>query len=387
MVTCRRWLGDSSTPYESRSLLRAFTWFIRRVFNAFVALVLIGIGLPLFLGIALLILALDGRPVIHRGKRLGLHKRPYTMYKFRTLARNATRVLGADLVCFRHRVVIPCGRFLRDTRLDELPQLFNILRGHMNFFGPRPERPEVYEALCRHLEDYDSRFSIKPGLVGYAQLFTPHSSPKRLRTLADKLAMGRATHPFREAFLVAYAVATVTKAATRWVLHYSWNDLLRSRILRLYRDRRECVRLQPLNARVVIEVDESRTIEAPLIDINGEALLFQCPERLPEGFEPLRLRIEMRFRRRLEIASKRMRTARCSGQVLQTRAAPEGCRHVIVYRPVTEWNQYLIHQYLLRGSLASPFNSSGDGRIEQRSVSEGTTARVALSTVAAGRGQ
>jgi lipopolysaccharide/colanic/teichoic acid biosynthesis glycosyltransferase len=363
------------------SLLRSSTALAKRLLNFCVALIFIVLGLPLLLGISLLVLAIDGRPVIHRGKRFGLHKRPYTMYKFRTLARGATGVLGAELVSCKHRLMIPCGRFLRDTRLDELPQLFNILRGDMNFFGPRPERPEVYDALCSQLEDYDHLFSVKPGLVCYAQLFTPHSSPKRLRTLTDRLAMG---HPFQGVLLVACALVAVAGTVARTLSHYVWTDLLLSKILRLYRNRREWVRVRPRDAKVLIDL-EDRTIEAPVIDINGEAILLQCPERLPEGGAPIPLRMEVRFQRRQQASSTRRRVARCSGQVLQTRPAPEGCQYVILYRPATAWNQYLIHQYLLRRSLANPFRSLGNGSLGRGVAGEGTTPKLQLSAVGAGR--
>ena len=328
---------------------------LRCLLNGLVALVLIIVGLPLFAGIAFLILVVDGRPVLHRGKRLGIHRRPYTMYKFRTLARGASSVIGADLLSLKHRVMIPCGMFLRDTRLDELPQLFNILKGDMNFVGPRPERPEVYENHCKHLEGYERRFSVKPGLVGFSQLFTPHSSPKRLRTLADNHVIRSASRPFRDPLFVACALVTVTETVVRRLLRYAWTDILQTRILRLHRNRRELTRIRPRNARVLIEVDGGRTVEAPVVDINEAALLLECPERLAEGSTPLQLRIEVRFRRRLLSSGIRHRVARCTGQISHTRTATGGWRHVVVYDPLTEWDQYLVDQYLLRGSLANPF--------------------------------
>ena len=338
-------------------LVPALLGALKRAFNAAVALVLIVVGLPLFAGIALLILAVDGRPVLHRGRRLGLHRRLYSMYKFRTLARGASRVIGTELISFKHRVIIPCGKFLRDTRLDELPQLFNILKGDMNFVGPRPERPEIYENHCRDLEGYERRFAVKPGLVGFSQLFTPHSSPKRLRALADNRAMRGAHYPFRDLLFVAYAAVTVTKTAAGRLLRYAWNDILQTRVLLLHRNRRELTRIRPRNARVLIEVDSGVTIEAPILDINEVAILLECPEKLTQESSPLGLRIEVRFRRRLRSSRMRVRIARCTGRVSHTRPAAGGWRHVVEYDPATEWNQYLIDQYLLRGSLASPFTS------------------------------
>lgn len=368
----------------SRSHLKSFPSFVKRAFNFSAALALIVLGSPLLIGIALLILAIDGRPILHKGKRLGRHKHPFTMYKFRTLKRGATGVLGTNLVSFNHRVVLPCGRFLRDSRLDELPQLVNILKGNMIFFGPRPERPEVYKDLCSHLEGYDHRFSIKPGLVGYAQLFTPHSSPKRLRTLADRIAMRNITHPFQKMALVIYAIVSGARTATSTVLHYLWVDLLQSKILRLYRSRREWVRVRPRDVKIRIDLG-NRTIEAPIVDINNEAVLLESPEQLPQKGEPLVLRMEVQFQRRQQGSSTRTRTAHCSGRLFQTRRTPKGCQHVILYRPATAWSQYLIHQYILRRSLANPFRPMGNGNSPGSVAKEGKRPGLKLSSVAGGR--
>src|SRR5262245_61152539 len=163
--------------------------FVERAFNIALALVLIVLGSPLFLIMGILILISDGRPVIYRGERLGRGKKPFTIYKFRTLRRGAQKIIGGQLLSHEHDLAIRWGGFLRDTRLDELPQLFNILRGDINFIGPRPLRPEVYETLCKDIPGYDVCFLVKPGLLGYSQIFTPHASPKRLRSLIDYQSM------------------------------------------------------------------------------------------------------------------------------------------------------------------------------------------------------
>ena len=103
------------------------------------------------------------------------------MYKFRTLPVGAQKKIGSKLLSFRHCKLPFFSKFLRDTRLDELPQLFNIMKGEMDFLGPRPLRPEIYDHMCKGITNYDLRFNVRPGLVGYSQLFTPHSSPKRIR--------------------------------------------------------------------------------------------------------------------------------------------------------------------------------------------------------------
>lgn len=163
-------LGNTRTGILSGYLIRSSR--INRMFNFILALSLIIISLPGSLIIYLIIRLVDGKPVFYRGIRLGLEKRPFFMYKFRTLKQGAEKEIGAALFSEsgKNNLETTLGRFLRSTRLDELPQLFNILRGDMDFLGPRPERPVVYEKYCRNIPGYDKRFSVKPGMIGYSQL-------------------------------------------------------------------------------------------------------------------------------------------------------------------------------------------------------------------------
>jgi lipopolysaccharide/colanic/teichoic acid biosynthesis glycosyltransferase len=99
----------------------------------------------MYLIISTFVLILYGRPIIYKGKRLGLNKKIFYMYKFRTLPTGLDKKLGSELFS-RTSIKIPFfAKFLRETRLDELPQLFNILKRDMDFLGPRPLRPEIYE--------------------------------------------------------------------------------------------------------------------------------------------------------------------------------------------------------------------------------------------------
>jgi len=177
----------------------------------------------------------------------------------------------------------------------------------MNFLGPRPERFEVYERLCRHLTGYDARFAIKPGLVGFSQLYTPHSAPKRLRSLADnRLLRSRpCVYPVRGVLLVACAVAAVTKTTAGRLLRFAWHDILESKVLRRYREKRELTRMRLQNATALIEMDDGRIVGAPIIDINERAFLVPHPERLPATSSPLRLRIEVKILRRSPTARRR----------------------------------------------------------------------------------
>jgi lipopolysaccharide/colanic/teichoic acid biosynthesis glycosyltransferase len=109
-------------------------------------------------------------PVLFRQERLGKDRRPFTMFKFRTMRADAERGTGPVLATENDPRVTWLGRSLRAARLDELPQLWNVLRGDMSFVGPRPERPEFVRAFERDIHGYAERFKIRPGLTGYAQV-------------------------------------------------------------------------------------------------------------------------------------------------------------------------------------------------------------------------
>lgn len=155
------------------------------MFNSVAAGALLLVSLPFLLIVPILILVLDGPPVLYRGERMGKDKKLFYMYKFRTLLTDAERKVGGHLLNSSHGLETRSGKLLRETRLDELPQLINVLRGDMNLVGPRPERRAVYEQQCKDIAGYDVRFQVKPGLIGYSQIVTPHSAPKKARVLID----------------------------------------------------------------------------------------------------------------------------------------------------------------------------------------------------------
>jgi lipopolysaccharide/colanic/teichoic acid biosynthesis glycosyltransferase len=129
---------------------------------------------PLILLVAVLIRLTSGSPVLYRGKRVGQFGRVYVMYKFRTLRADAEKRLGPyygeELTRRTAAEVTRLGRLLRGSQLDELPQLWNVLRGDMSVVGPRPLRPVLYEEVMRSVPQYWQRLVVRPGLTGLAQI-------------------------------------------------------------------------------------------------------------------------------------------------------------------------------------------------------------------------
>lgn len=96
--------------------------------------------------------------------------RPFMIYKFRTMCVDAEGEKGAVWATKKDARVTPLGRVMRKYRVDELPQLFNVIRGEMNIVGPRPERPSIFSRLCDDIEEYPLRQRAKPGITGWAQV-------------------------------------------------------------------------------------------------------------------------------------------------------------------------------------------------------------------------
>ncbi len=126
---------------------------------------------PVFLAIAVLTKLTSAGPVFYRGKRVGRDGKSFFMYKFRTMRVGAEAEIGGRLISDKdHHLITPLGRILKKTKLDELPQLWNVLRGDMNLVGPRPVRPALADKYRQQVEGYDQRFLVLPGMSGIAQI-------------------------------------------------------------------------------------------------------------------------------------------------------------------------------------------------------------------------
>jgi lipopolysaccharide/colanic/teichoic acid biosynthesis glycosyltransferase len=158
-----------------------------RGLDIFFALVFGVVALPIVLAIAVVVGVTSGRPVLYRGQRVGRGGHFFTMLKFRTLKPDAEErlgpYLGDELVLRTQAEYTRVGRWLKASQLDEVPQLWNVLRGDMSFVGPRPIRPRFFAELAQQLPSYWQRLVVRPGLTGFAQVRRGYET-----SMAEKLA-------------------------------------------------------------------------------------------------------------------------------------------------------------------------------------------------------
>jgi exopolysaccharide biosynthesis polyprenyl glycosylphosphotransferase len=166
-------------------------WFgaAKRLIDVVVALVLLVLVSPVLLLASFAILVTMGSPILFRQERVGKDLRPFEVLKLRTMVRDAEKLSGPVLATEDDPRVTPVGRFLRRFRIDELPQLVNILAGDMSFVGPRPERAFFVERFLQEIPGYRERFRIKPGVTGLAQVSGGYATTPERKLKYDLIYM------------------------------------------------------------------------------------------------------------------------------------------------------------------------------------------------------
>lgn len=156
----------------------------KRMVDLICSILLLVIASPFMLITAAVIKCYDGGPVFYRQIRCTRDRKEFYILKFRSMRVDAERDGVARLASKNDSRITPVGRFIRATRIDELPQLFNILKGEMSFIGPRPERPEIIDQYMEEMPEFAFRMKVKAGLAGYAQVYGKYNT-----TPYDKLKL------------------------------------------------------------------------------------------------------------------------------------------------------------------------------------------------------
>ena len=143
--------------------------FYQRVLNIILSLIGLAIGIPLVIIFGIRIKIEDNGPITYKQERLGKGGKRFYIYKLRSMRTDAEK-FGAQWAEKDDPRITKVGRFIRKTRIDEIPQLFNILKGDMSLIGPRPERPQFTEQFNREIPGFINRLAVKPGLTGWAQV-------------------------------------------------------------------------------------------------------------------------------------------------------------------------------------------------------------------------
>jgi exopolysaccharide biosynthesis polyprenyl glycosylphosphotransferase len=191
--------------------------FLKRLLDLGSAVVATVLLAPVMLISAFALLISCGSPVLYVQKRTGLRGRVFSLWKFRTMIRDAETLTGPVLASQYDPRITPVGRILRATRIDEIPQLFNVVRGDMSIVGPRPERPEFVAQYENAIPAYKYRHLVKPGLTGLAQVRGRYSTRPEEKLLFDLSYISNHTFMLDLSIIVRTIVVALTPSAAQGV--------------------------------------------------------------------------------------------------------------------------------------------------------------------------
>jgi sugar transferase (PEP-CTERM system associated) len=184
---------------------------VKRALDLTAASIGLLLSAPLMLMVAAAVKLTSPGPVFYRQQRVGQYGRLFTLCKFRSMCEGAEAQTGAVWAKANDSRVTPVGRVIRKTRLDELPQLWNVLKGDMSFVGPRPERPEFVVSLTQEIAFYGQRHAVKPGLTGWAQVSYPYGASVQdaMEKLQYDLFYIKNMSPALDLFIILKTIKTV----------------------------------------------------------------------------------------------------------------------------------------------------------------------------------
>ena len=177
-------LFDTPIMLSRECALRIEQRIIKRIIDIVCSLILLVLSAPIQLITAIVIKAYDGGPALYKQVRCTINGKEFEILKFRSMRVDAEKDGVARLAAKNDSRITPIGKFIRAVRIDELPQLINILKGDMSFIGPRPERPQIIAQYMEEMPEFALRMKVKAGLAGYAQVYGKYNT-----TPYDKLKL------------------------------------------------------------------------------------------------------------------------------------------------------------------------------------------------------
>lgn len=307
------------------------------VLNRSLAAVYLALTAPVFVTIWLMLRLSSPDPVFYRGRRIGKDGQIFEILKFRTLKLDAARQTAGGTLPTRTLLETKLGASLRRSRLDELPQLINILRGDMVFFGPRPIRPELEHLYASQVPGYEIRFRVRPGLIGMSQALMPHGASKRLRGRFNRMCC-RAEINYLAALgfvsAVGWAVVRRSIASAGEALRELRSPLGAYPFLKSGFSR-------PKSTIVTIDAGD-HAMTAGLVGISDEILQFVTT--LPPATGPHLLEITRTIGKRREI---RIPVQAEIQTVAPLGAGQSGFVSYATYKPSSDYARYRIERYLL----------------------------------------